>query len=191
MCARLSHVPPSELSMISFQSRENVIYRGQHGKKRENIMKLLEKTMNGLLWLMRREHGGVCCSFQKKKPSSFYWDSGVISFCWVAIRVILTAQHHWQIHIHFSSLLTQQLHPAMVFIRSLWSQFNTWSLQKTIPNKKTRKVEREQEKKDGKPVKKGGGKERKRKWEWEREDPLRIYFPLLTREGSKQLTNNR
>lgn len=41
MCARLSHVPASELSMIaSFQSRENVIYRG-HGKKKER-----ERTHN-------------------------------------------------------------------------------------------------------------------------------------------------
>lgn len=70
MCARLSHVPPSELSMIaSFQSRENVICRGQHGKKRENIMKLLEKKMNGLFWLMRRERSRVCCGLGKYSVS--------------------------------------------------------------------------------------------------------------------------
>lgn len=34
MCAEFSHVPPGELSLIaSFQSGENVVCRGQHGKK--------------------------------------------------------------------------------------------------------------------------------------------------------------
>lgn len=136
-------------------------------------MKLLEKTMNGLFWLIRREYSGVCCGFgkysvsikKKKTTSSFYLGSGIISFYWVTMSRLLTAPHYWQMCIHFSSLLTQQLHPAMVFIRSLWIRFNTQKFAENYPKKerqKGRKEEREEREKTSKEGRREREKDKKR-----------------------------
>lgn len=48
-------MPPSELSMIaSFQSRENVICRGQHGKKKRKHNEAIRKN-NEWAFLVNKE----------------------------------------------------------------------------------------------------------------------------------------